>query len=265
MDSTKSSRTCRGSSFTLDGKLHRFIQALPDTVNRVDYSDGHRVCQREDPPTLYVGASHINHLKTHVGGTTWSLLEGHLKGDGLNDNQTYLGDQWSQLLDSGFKPKFIVILCGSNDTDKFQNSMEQNAKKWPKSIYWKYVDKKTKAAYKRITKKIDEVLLFLHTAFPEARLLYSKILPRCWWCNHTRTLARWLDHYIVSKLHRTYKVKEIWAKDVFKSHYQFMGCVEFGMLETDMIHLNQYGNRALISAIMKVPLHLWKFTPTTME
>ncbi len=263
---------------------------LTEAATRVDYSLGHCVFHNHrdvltvkgGPPTLYVGASHVNHLKSFlqqhqlsenasiafsrsyfagVGGTTWSLIEPHLKGQGLNQNQAYLGDQWSELIKTGFTPKYIVLVCGSNDTDKFQNSIEQNARSWPKSMHWKYANKKLNAAYERITKKIDSVLLFLHTAFPEAKFLYSKILPRCWWGHHARMLARWLDHYVVCRLKRTYKVKEIWARDVFKQPFHLTECVEFGMLKTDMVHLNENGNRALISAIMKPLLHQWKFAP----
>ncbi len=198
---------------------------------------------------------------TGVGGTTWSRIEGPLKGKGLNQNQAYLGDQWSELLRVNFKPRYIVILCGSNDTDQFQSTISHTSKTWPKHMYWKYANKKLNAEYERITRRIDDVLLFLHRAFPEAKFLYSKILPRYWWCHHTRMLARWLDHYVVCRLKKTYKVKEIWARDVFKNPFHLSECVEFGMLKTDTIHLNENGNKALISAIMKPLLHQWKFVP----
>ena len=53
-------------------------------------------------------------------------------------------------------------------------------------------------------------------------------------------------------------MKEVWIREVFESHYQFDEQVMFGMLRTDMVHLNTYGNRALIHALMRPLLHMWR-------
>ena len=37
-----------------------------------------------------------------------------------------------------------------------------------------------KEDYSKITGEIDEVLVFLQTEFPEAELLYKKIMHWCW-------------------------------------------------------------------------------------
>ncbi len=79
------------------------------------------------------------------------------------------------------------------------------------------------------------------------------------WGVMARRLARWIDYYILCTLRKRYKIREIWARDVFKSHYQFDEMVEFGMLKEDTIHLNQYGNKALASAVMKAVLNKWKW------
>ena len=257
----------------------------------VNYTDAHCVLHNHmqvleskgGPSTLYVGASHVNHLKSHVmqcdktgktslafsnskfagvGGTTFAKIQTNLKGINLNENQAHLGDQWSELLKSNFKPAYIVLICGSNDTDKLHNKITRQCQAWPHSMFVKYAENMMNSAYRDITDQIDNFMALLHDTFPGARFLYSKILPRSWWGIHARKFARWIDNYIVSRLHRKYKVKEIWARDVFTSPFQIDECVHFGMLRTDMIHLNENGNKALISAIMKPLLHLWKFAPT---
>ena len=263
---------------------------LQEAEERVNYTEGHCVLHNHlnvlkgkgGPPTLFVGASHVNHLKSYVsqcdpngkarlafsnsffagvGGTTFAKIQDDLKGIDLNENQAYLEDQWTDLLDSGFTPSYIVIICGSNDTDKIHNKINCQCKAWPRSMFRKYAENTMKSSYEKITENIDSLMLLLHETFPEARFLYSKILPRCWWGVYARTYARWIDNYIISRLNRRYRVKEIWARDVFTAPFHLEDCVHFGMLRTDMIHLNNNGNKALISAIMKPLLHLWKFAP----
>ena len=113
--------------------------------------------------------------------------------------------------------------------------------------------------YTKITEKIDKVLLFLKDAFPEAELLYCKILPRSWWKCHARLLARWIDYYLLCKLRKTHKIKEVWPRDLLKEHYQFDEIVDYGMLCRDQTHLNNNGHKALVSGLMKPLLHKWKW------
>ncbi len=256
----------------------------------VNYSDAHCVLHNHlqvlqakgGPKTLFIGASHINHLKSYiskcekdgkirlafsnsvfagVGGTTFAKIQDDLKGIDLNENQAYLGDQWSELLKSDFKPAYIVLICGSNDTDKLHNKINCQSRTWPHSMATRYAENVMNSSYCDITSQIDSLMALLHDTFPEARFLYSKILPRCWWNTHARKFARWIDNYIVSRLHHKYRVKEIWARDVFTSPFKLEECVHFGMLRTDMVHLNEHGNKAMVSAIMKPLLHLHKFAP----
>ena len=126
-------------------------------------------------------------------------------------------------------------------------------------MYWRYAESELKKAYRRGKEDIDNVLLFLKSAFPNAELLYSKVLPRCWWGDNSRKLARWLDHYIVGILRKSHKIREIWARDCFSSHYHFHENVDFGMLKCDLTHLNYNGNKALIKATMSAVLNKWKW------
>ena len=76
---------------------------------------------------------------------------------------------------------------------------------------------------------------------------------------HARKYTRWLDYYVLCILGKRYLVREIWAPDVFGSHYQFHEIVEFEFIKHDMVHLNNFGKRAIVSAVMKPLLHKWKW------
>ena len=201
------------------------------------------VDEKGGPPVLFFGPSHVNHLKSAmnqlapdtkerkalknvyydgVGGTTWALIGKHVKGEKLTEKPKHLGDQWSELLKTGFEPRYIVLICGSNTVDQFNQSITRESfMSLPHSMYWRYANSELKKAYLKGMRDIDKVLLFLHGHFPNAQLLYSKILPRCWWSTHARRLARWLDHYIVGVLRKTHKIREIWVRDCFPGPYHF--------------------------------------------
>ena len=182
------------------------------------------------------------------------------KGEDLTDFQKYLGDQWTDLTNSSFEPRYIVIFLGSNNVDKLHNKIiKSNIKKYHHRFAWGVADKMLKSAYDKCIEKVDIVLKFLHDVYPQAEFLYSKILPRCWWGVHAHQYARWLDYYVLCVLRKKYRIREIWACDVFGSHYQFHENVEFGFLKQDMVHLNNNGNRAMVSAVMKPLLHKWKW------
>ena len=167
----------------------------------------------------------------------------------MNQNQKHLGDQWTEPVNFGFEPHYIVLICGSNTVDQFHNTItHENFKAWPDSIYWRHANSELRKAYNKGIRDIVKVLLFLQGQFPSAELLYSKILPRWWWSTHARRLAHWLDHYIIGVLRKSHKIREIWVRDCFPGRYHFNECVDFGMLKRDMVHLNQNGNTALIKA-----------------
>ena len=52
-------------------------------------------------------------------------------------------------------------------------------------------------------------------------------------------------------------IMEIWTREVFELHYKFDEQVMFGMLNTDMVHYNYYGNIALTRSIMRPLLNKW--------
>ena len=73
-----------------------------------------------------------------------------------------------------------------------------------------------------------------------------------------RKLAKWLDYLILCNLRKKYRIAEIWARELYTTkNYVQNELVHYGMLGTDVVHLNEYGNRGMTSAIMKPLLHMW--------
>ena len=156
------------------------------------------VLEKGGPPLLIFGDSHVKHLQSFVripghpkklseafehtwfcgvGGTVWGMVEDHVKGVDLPDSQKYLGNQWQDLKDNGFVPRYILISCGSNNCDQFHRDINRStASSWSKHLFYSYCDMRVKSEYATIIKKIDSVLLFLKEEFPDAEILYKKIL-----------------------------------------------------------------------------------------
>ena len=211
------------------------------------------------PPIVFLGASHVNHLKSHlryamnedkyyvafnnaqyigISGSTWMEYKQHIFGEELPLSQKDLGDQWTPFRQKMSKIGYIAISLGSNDVDQFQSWIfKQHGKSvgipWDKpmtKLFWRVAQAELRIRYNKIIAKIDELLDFLKDEMPQAKFLYFNILPRCWWGTQARTLARWINYYIHCTIRRRHKVKEVWIREVFESHYQFDEQVMFGML-----------------------------------
>ena len=234
------------------------------------------------PPVLLFGASHVLHLKSHlasenvedkyklvfsnaefvgVGGSTWGKIVKHVQGEKLTQFQKYLGHQWTPYKASSHKAMFTLLLLGSNDVDQFQDKLDSIAHGPGKNrVYWLEGKAELNAAYARITSQIDSVIDWLDNELEATTFLYSKILPGDWWSPLARTLARWLDMYVLRELRRSWGlfVREVWAWEVFETRFHLMECVMPGMINTDCVHLNCHGNKGLIYAIMRPLLHMWR-------
>ena len=115
-----------------------------------------------------------------------------------------------------------------------------------------------KTEYNTMVIRIEKVLKELFLLFPTCKFLYIKILPRPWWGRHARLLAKWLDYLILCKWRKRYRIAEIWPRELYTTkHYVQNELVHFGMLGSDVVHLNDYGNRGLVSSIMRPLLHMW--------
>ena len=108
--------------------------------------------------------------------------------------------------------------------------------------------------FNKIKGHIDNVLSFLCGNLDNPKMYYIEITPRCCWGDSGRRLGRWIDFYVLRTFRKKYHIMEIWTREVFEPHYKFDEQVMFGMLKTDLVHYNGYGNIALTCSIMRCPL-----------
>ena len=116
-----------------------------------------------------------------------------------------------------------------------------------------------KTEYEELKGIACEVLQEFVDTMPDTTFLYIEILPRPWWGVHVRCLAKWLDYLVLCGLRKRFRIREIWACELYTTRKYFAGeLVHYGMLRPDVVHLNQYGYQALTSAIMRPLLHMWE-------
>ena len=71
-------------------------------------------------------------------------------------------------------------------------------------------------------------------------------------------MARKVDKYIIFGLKKKYRIKDFRPKLLFpENKFNPQGDVMPGMMNTDEIHLNGYGNRALIASILGPITQKW--------
>ena len=74
----------------------------------------------------------------------------------------------------------------------------------------------------------------------------------------TKDLARQMDKYIIFGLKRRFRVKDYLPPLLFeKKKFDPEAPIIPGMLDTDEIHLNEFGNRALIQGVIGSILQKW--------
>ena len=225
------------------------------------------------------GDSHLNHLKDYVkqgglhrsiqnafknsefvavGGTTWERVESNVKGEGLTKYQKHRGDQWTPYMAGNHKAEFVVISLGENDVDSYSRMPYGNGDFKKRGGQWKKHHWELVCQFNTIKGHIDKVMKFLNDNLDKPKFYYIKIVPRCWWSDSGRRSARWVDYYMLCTLRKRYHIMEIWTREVFESHYKFQEQAMFGMLKTDLVHYNHYGNIALIRSIMRPLLNKWR-------
>ncbi len=231
------------------------------------------------PHVLYFGDSHLNHLKDFinkgglhrsvanafknsefvaVGGTTWGRIEENVKGSGLTKYQKHRGDQWTPYINGSHKAQYVVISLGGNDVDSYAGMPYGMGDFSKRKGQWKQHHCDLLCQFNTIKGNIDKVMKFLSDNLDNPQFYYIKIIPRCWWSDSGRRLAHWVDYYILCTLRKRYHVMEIWTREIFASHYKFYEQPMFGMLKTDIVHFNHYGNIALIRSIMRPLLNKWR-------
>ena len=235
---------------------------------------------------VFFGASHMNHMKSYltnpgvpsevknafskvrylaVGGTKWEKCINDIQGINLTIHQAHLGDQWTKFLETGRETDYVVISLGSNDVDSYFTSASKYDDKNQRPLRPVQLRRDLNVKFNSVTPNIREVLLFIEQNITFKQLYYVKIIPRHYWSTGARTLAHWLDFYVVQTLKRRFHVKEIVVKHLFERHYHFENQVMYGMLKTDSIHLNSHGNKALNNAIMRSVLNKWFIQNTTAK
>ncbi len=232
----------------------------------------------EGPRIVLFGDSHMNHLKSFlanpghqpeiykafgrvrylaVGGTTWSKILSHIKGDRLTQYQYHLGDQWSTFVDGGCDTDYLVISLGANDVDKYFQKPSKHDDVDGRQLHPRQLDRDLNAEFNIITAEVRKVLEFISENIQVKQIYYIKIIRRHYWTTGARRLASWLDFHVVQSLKRRYRIKDIDPKRLSGHHYQFGSQILFGMLKTDITHLNSLGNKVLMSSIMRNLLNKW--------
>ena len=121
-----------------------------------------------------------------------------------------LGDQWLDFHASRFHPHFVLITAGENDADDM-NSVLGNLWESNLSLSEKRITdgKMMKTWYDAICKSIDEFFNELLEHIPGCVIRYTPILMCPWWSQRVRHFARWLDHYVLAVIGKTYNIKEL--------------------------------------------------------
>ena len=230
---------------------------------------------------LLIGASHINHLESFVnsrhtpfkyslpfrktffigvGGTKWEKCLEHFNGRQLTTSNKHRGDQWSKYYTSGIKPVYRVISMGSNSVDETDQKIRKvmGKKSLSDADMWKEARKLQQDRLTELKPIVANVINVIKQNAPYSEQIYIPILPHHWWHPLSRELARYLDKHVVFGLKRRFRVKDIWPAALYpKRKFSQDSCILAGMLDTDEVHLNGYGNRALIGALCGPILQKW--------
>ena len=124
--------------------------------------------------------------------------------------------------------------------------------------YWLHAKQDLDVAFAKIKQNIDDVLEFLSEELPNVTLMYIKITPRPWWGFMARTLARWVDYYVLVRTKPRFKFHQVWIHELFNGPYHLDESPMPGMLCTDQVHMNSNGHKAFVHGLMRPLLHMWR-------
>ena len=243
-----------------------------------------KVMMREEigrPQMLFIGASHVTHLESFVknkntplkysylfrntfflgvGGTKWETCLRHFQGLDLTTNNKHLGNQWRKYYISPINPRYTIIILGSNSVDVYDKKIKRmkNNEKMSCDEFWQKAKDEQEDKLEELKPKIREVLYTIKANAPYSELIYMQIIPRAGWHPLSRDLARKIDKYIVFGLKSRYHIKDFRARDLFETK-KFNDTLSPmpGMLNTDEVHMNGYGHRALIRSMAGLITHKW--------
>ena len=245
----------------------------------------HRLQRYGIPNVLFIGTSHVERLKTFaknsntppkynrllsnsyymgVGGSKWWNLAKYLNGEDLPENKEYLSDQWLEYHSTKFHPHFVTIVCGGNDADDMNSALLDL---WESDI--SLAEKRVQSGilmktwYDALTPCINEFFEELMQHIPGCVIRYTPILQRPYWQQRARHFARWLDHYVLAKIGKTFGIKESPVRKLYKlptlvrPKACFVDDMMPGFLNSDDVHLSTWGNRLFVMCAMMPILHKW--------
>ena len=245
----------------------------------------HRLLKRGVPKVLFIGTSHVERLGQFakssytpmkytmllgnayfmgVGGSKWWNLRQLLNGEELPENKQFLGDQWLEFHSRKFHPHFVTIVAGGNDADDMNSALvtlwESNMSLSDKRIE---AGRMMKVWYDALTPTIDEFFNELQEHIPGCVLKYTPIMQRPYWTQRARHFARWLDHYVLAKIGKTYGIKELPVRKLYKLQNlcrpapTYVDDMMPGMLQNDDVHLSYWGNRVFTMCVYLPIIHRW--------
>ncbi len=226
---------------------------------------------------LVVGDSHITHWSTYsrstraiagdrlklansrfvgVGGAKYGNVIKWIQGIDLPRNKKKLGNQWQELLNSGFNPEFIMVSIGSNLVD----DADRKAKSLLK-CYQHYntaqakIKKEMAKLFVEFNQQQRKLVHFIRRWFAHSRLCYMCITPHPWWGHYARELASTLDYYMTRFIERgvkVYPLKELYVQKckTMTRKNGFVNNIIKGLTDTDHVHLNRLGYHIVTRKVM---------------
>ncbi len=231
---------------------------------------------------MFVGSSHVAHLKSILvdkkqskllpikvcdflsqsafvgceGLKIWSADE-ELNGIFNSRKKAWkYGNLWEDYSHTEVFPDWCIAMVGGNHCDDFFGHTLNYVITHVRAYYEKNLNDFMQQWLNELSPHIVSFFRTLELKCPLARLGFIAILPRPWWCNATKELARRIDHFIEFNLRVDYKLKVKLIRLKSLCYYDHRAVdsedgstVLPGMLERDLTHLNFWGYRALVNKV----------------
>ncbi len=229
------------------------------------------------PRMLAVGDSHITPWATYsrskraitgdrikllnsrfvgVGGAKYCNVVNWIQGINLPPHKRKLGNQWQELVNTGFDPQFIFVSIGSNsvdDADRKAKSLLKRYRHYPTAQA--KIKKEMAKLFVEFNGQQRKLVRFIRLWIPNSRLCYLYITPRPWWSHYARELASTLDYYMTRFIERRVKVytmKELYVNERKNMTRKagFIDNIIKGLTDADHVHLNRLGYHIVTRKVM---------------
>ena len=237
---------------------------------------GYGVANLVGPPNiLFIGSSHIDHMRylqpihadfpslpkwfisssvfAGVGGLKWWLVDTELYGSFRDPRKAQkYGNQWEQFESNHTTPDAAVFINGSNDTDDFHSHDFKLRHDLSKEDYVMQSAIDMELWLAQLCPVIEKTITNISHDLSRTKLYYIPIIPRSYWNKPARDFGNKLDYYIKKTLSREHNitVNALELPSLFKNKcttykYIYQDVIP-GFLQSDNLHLNQWGYEALI-------------------